>query len=211
MTLDIRFRLEPQHIDPAIDLMFHGLGEKLVPIFGPLQQSRALIRKSIDPNQCLVALCDDRVVGLLAIKSKKCSFIDPNLQSLFEHYGFMGTLGLVATALLIDHTPSSAEWYVDSLVVCPSMRGKGIGQLLLQTFQASAEAAGIHTLSLDVVDTNPRARELYERLGYRIVKRAALGPLTIWLQLPFNESLHMVKQLPAQPLPLPVSSKSQTA
>lgn len=49
--------------------------------------------------------------------------------------------------------------------------GAGLGRALLQAAEASARRRGRRTLRLEVRDDNSRARNLYERNGYRFIGR----------------------------------------
>ena len=51
-------------------------------------------------------------------------------------------------------------------IVHPAMRGKGIGTRLLEAVFDFARAKGFGSVRLQVVDTNPDARRLYERMGF---------------------------------------------
>ena len=49
--------------------------------------------------------------------------------------------------------------------------------LLLNAIKRKAREQGCTQVRLDVIDTNPRARLLYEREGFRAVAVRNLGPL----------------------------------
>jgi ribosomal protein S18 acetylase RimI-like enzyme len=57
-------------------------------------------------------------------------------------------------------------------------RGRGVGTFLLEDTFAFARSQGYKKLKLEVVDTNPRARALYERVGFRTVRRIRTGFIT---------------------------------
>ena len=50
-----------------------------------------------------------------------------------------------------------------------------MGSRLLAEARRAAGRSGLDFVRLDVVDTNPRARALYEREGYRLVREERLG------------------------------------
>jgi GNAT superfamily N-acetyltransferase len=56
---------------------------------------------------------------------------------------------------------------VHDLAVVPGRRGRGAGAALLAAAEAEARDAGCCKLTLEVQDTNLRARGLYERVGFR--------------------------------------------
>lgn len=53
-----------------------------------------------------------------------------------------------------------------NLHVATTARGHGIGTALVRAVESHARVAGAIALSVGVADDNPRARALYERLGY---------------------------------------------
>ena len=56
-------------------------------------------------------------------------------------------------------------------------RGQGVGSALLKAIIAEARRRGYHHVRLDVIDTNSRARALYERIGFVASDTHQLGPL----------------------------------
>ena len=73
---------------------------------------------------------------------------------------------------LENEAPNS--WYVNILACQPESRSSGIGSFLLGYADRLGREAGCDQMSLIVKDSNLRARELYERLGYRNVSRRPL-------------------------------------
>ena len=73
------------------------------------------------------------------------------------------------------------------------MRGRGIGTQLFERLRAYASEHGYASIRLDVIDTNPGARRLYERLGFEATKTERFGYLR-WL-LGFGAATTMVLHL----------------
>jgi ribosomal protein S18 acetylase RimI-like enzyme len=68
--------------------------------------------------------------------------------------------------------------YVFNLAVSQSLRGQGIGRLLLSETEQQAQRAGMTTVHLDVPTTSPAVR-FYERAGYgKLTKTDLLEPMT---------------------------------
>jgi ribosomal protein S18 acetylase RimI-like enzyme len=63
-----------------------------------------------------------------------------------------------------------AVWLEAAAVAVPQ-RGQGIGTSLVGAAEALAAERGFVIVELGVEDSNPKARRLYERLGYRSVAR----------------------------------------
>lgn len=60
---------------------------------------------------------------------------------------------------------------MDGITVLSGYRGRGIGGVLLDKVKEYALQNGFRSIRLDVIDTNPRAKVLYERNGFKAVKR----------------------------------------
>jgi GNAT superfamily N-acetyltransferase len=54
--------------------------------------------------------------------------------------------------------------------VVPELRGRGVGRELMTALLASARAAGVRRLTLEVSEHNPVARALYEGAGLRVTR-----------------------------------------
>lgn len=59
---------------------------------------------------------------------------------------------------------------MDGIAVAPDVRGRGVGGLLIEEVAAVAAEQDCREIRLDVIDTNPRARALYERRGFTAVR-----------------------------------------
>lgn len=68
----------------------------------------------------------------------------------------------------LDDECESTEFYLDSLAVDPEWRGRGVATALIRAMAGRAAEAG-KPAGLLVDKENPRARTLYERVGFRPV------------------------------------------
>jgi ribosomal protein S18 acetylase RimI-like enzyme len=69
------------------------------------------------------------------------------------------------------------EYYVSDLAVLPQFQGQGIGTRLLAFAEEQADRHGLGNCSLIVALHNEAARQLYLRLGYRIVETVTYSRL----------------------------------
>jgi ribosomal protein S18 acetylase RimI-like enzyme len=67
---------------------------------------------------------------------------------------------------IAERLPNQIE--VGFLQVPEHLRGRGIGTILMDLAERSARERGARSLGLAVGDDNPRARKLYESLGYEL-------------------------------------------
>ena len=68
------------------------------------------------------------------------------------------------------------DGFVDEIYVRPAVRGRGIGTEVLHTLPKALAKAGMKAIHLEVGNENPRARKLYEKLGFRA--REGYGMMT---------------------------------
>lgn len=66
----------------------------------------------------------------------------------------------------IDYAKIPGAGTLWQLAVHPALQSCGIGTILIQTAEQRIRARGLHRAELGVEECNPRARALYERLGY---------------------------------------------
>jgi ribosomal protein S18 acetylase RimI-like enzyme len=70
-----------------------------------------------------------------------------------------------------DDETSAGEYYIDTLAVSPHHQGKGIGTSLLQFVIDEHVVKKNYTLGLLVDESNPDAKRLYLKLGFKSVGR----------------------------------------
>lgn len=110
---------------------------------------------------------------------------EPAIRSYYADFGRAGDLAFVALsdgqavgAVWIRYATSAQKGYgfvrTDvpelTLAVLPAFRGRGIGTALLEKLLMHLQGTELEAVSLSVARSNP-ARSLYERHGFRIVKK----------------------------------------
>lgn len=71
----------------------------------------------------------------------------------------------------IDYAKIPCVGTIWQLAVHGALQSCGIGTILINAAEQRLRARGLHLAELGVEDSNPRARTLYERLGYRAYGR----------------------------------------
>jgi ribosomal protein S18 acetylase RimI-like enzyme len=72
-----------------------------------------------------------------------------------------------AGSLWLEQRPDSL--YIHDLQVAPAQQGRGIGTAVIEMVIEQGAGRGL-SVALSVVPANPRARSLYERLGFRVTE-----------------------------------------
>lgn len=116
---------------------------KLIPDFiKEGDQSMEFLEKTIsdDDSDILVYENDDKVVGFILLKAKQR-----------PEFSFI---------------VSGKFCYIMDIIVTESHRNKGFGTALMTSAKDWAKEQGCSFINLDVLTNNPKAIELYEKLGF---------------------------------------------
>ena len=151
-------------------------------LWGSQEKAIAVLEASFNTELGLIALLQGQLVGFIGLKYESRSFF------LFERSHFIKELGLLRgllAFLILDNVsliqPLSNEVYIAVLVVDASMRGKGLGSLLMQSAFEIAQHHQCTAVVLDVANTNFNARRLYDRLGFKSVRSIEFKFLPKWI------------------------------
>lgn len=194
MTFTLQQGLPEQLRADAAALYWQAFGGKLGRVMGPDARALAYLNRVILADQALVAL-DERggLLGLAGFKTPQGSFAGGTTRDLRAVYGLSGILWRLPLLSLLANDVDNDRFLLDGICVAASARGRGIGSALMAGIEDQARARGYGAVRLDVIDTNWRAKALYERLGYRVVKTDNIGLLRF--AFGFASALTMVKHL----------------
>jgi ribosomal protein S18 acetylase RimI-like enzyme len=178
MRVTIRHGL-PEHLRPdAAALYWQAFGGKLGRVMGPNQRALRFLQRVIRADHALVALdAEGQLLGLAGFKTPAGSFAGGTTGDLRAIYGWSGLLWRLPLLALLSREVDNDRFLLDGICVAPAARGLGIGSALMTAIEAEAQSRGYAYVRLDVVDSNWRAKALYERLGYLAIKTDHLGLL----------------------------------
>ena len=123
-----------------------------------------------------VAINNNGVVGLIGRRSstQNLSYTLAAAKQIFSFYGFFKGFKVVFRGLRFEAIvapPSKGRVCLHNLGVTPDSRGKGYGQKMIEHFIANEKKANTTHVCLDVAATNPRAKLLYQRLGFAVTEQ----------------------------------------
>lgn len=181
--------------ETAAELYEEAFHQKFAPIVKSREKMIHILADSIKPELAVVSMEGERLVGLAGFHHKADSFTGGGSASrIIKHIGlFRGLWAIALFTILYERKPVDGELLMDGIAVDASMRGQGIGTKLLQKLHEYARDRGFTSIRLDVVDTNPKARKLYESQGFVAIKtdwHPYLKPF-----LGFSSSTTMVKTI----------------
>ncbi len=142
------------------------------------EQGIRILRKSANYEQGLYGIYKSKIIGGVGMTFRKKRFRHFQWKVLKEEFGFVGALWRsIVQKFSVDHLKDT-ELYIGSIAVAENYRGKGVGTQLLNAVNDFAKKNEFEAIILDVVDTNPRAFELYKRYGFEIIKKRKFGFIT---------------------------------
>jgi len=178
--------------DAAAALYWQAFGGKLGKLLGPEPRAVRFFADSVNHTAMLSAVEGDTLLGIAAFKTGTHGFSTAGTGDLFRHYRLGALWRLLPLAMLERHA-GKGLLQMDGICVSKDARGRGIGTALLNALFAHAREGGYRGVTLDVIDSNPRARALYESLGFeagKVEHTSFLKPL-----LGFSSATRMVKHL----------------
>ena len=171
----------------AVEIFEEAFGEKMRTAVGDKRKRKAFMGRAYQADHVIIARRDSQLLGMAGLSSKGPPYAGGLLGTSWDPRPYRDLLGWVGACWavwgqrLADHQPESNEIYLDGIAVTPEARGHGIGTRMLAEISAVARANGKRFVRLDVVDTNPRAQALYERVGYKVTRTQSFRWKSRWV------------------------------
>lgn len=159
-------------------LYWEAFGAKLGRTMGPKPKALKFFEAVLHPPHALCARdADGRLLGVAGFKTNQGALVGGTFGDMARVYGWIGAAWRVALLQALERDTENARFLMDGIFVAPAARGRGVGSQLLQAIADEAAARGYAEVRLDVIDTNDRARALYERRGFRAIRTHSTGLL----------------------------------
>lgn len=170
--------LRPDHrLQAAMDY-WQAFSRKLRYPLGPRRKAVAFLERVLDPDHAISAVgSDGEFLGVAGFKSPQGAFVGGGIRDMIEVYGWIGGPARSLLVATLERECEDGVLLMDGIFVRNAARGLGIGTALLAAVERHAADCGLQQVRLDVIDTNPRARALYERLGFRETSTVSMGVL----------------------------------
>lgn len=179
MQVHIQNGLPDEDLDRAAQMYWQAFGAKLGKVLAPERKALAFLRRVLRADHAVSAVdAEGRLVGLAGFKTAHGAMVGGGLGDLVAVYGLFGALWRAALLSVLERDLAADVLLMDGIMVHETARGQGVGTRLLDAVKQEARLRGCRSVRLDVIDTNPRARALYEREGFEAGAVAHLGPLS---------------------------------
>lgn len=144
----------------------------------PERKALVFLEKVANSTHSISAVSPDgTLLGIAGFKTTNGSFIGGGVNDLQYAYGWFGGLWRGVFLDFLERPLQVGTLLMDGIMVSKAARGLGIGTALLSAVKAKALQLECEQVRLDVIDTNPRARALYEREGFVAETTSNTGPL----------------------------------
>ncbi len=159
-------------------LFWQAFSAKLGRIMGPDARALQFFNGCLNPNFALVARDEQgQLLGVAGFRTDAGGLVDGSLQDMAWVYGWVGGIWRGLLLSLLERKVQPDVFQMDGLFVDARARGLGVGTALLEAVFQEARQRQLNCVQLDVIDINPRARVLYERVGFVPIREEETGPL----------------------------------
>lgn len=164
------------HRDTIAHLYWQAFGGKLGRIMGPDARAEQFIASVLDPSHALSAVSNEgAILGVAGFKTAKGELVGGKWSDMRASYGTLGSVWRLGALALLERDVDNTRFLVDGIFVAPEARGQGVGTRLLDGLALEARKRHYDKIRLDVINTNLRARTLYEREGFEAVGTTHTG------------------------------------
>jgi ribosomal protein S18 acetylase RimI-like enzyme len=178
----------------AAALYWEAFGSKLGRVMGPAPRARVFIENVLCPDHGISAhAADGTLLGVVGFKTAQGALVGGSFSDFRAVYGYFGATWRALLLALLERDIENERFLMDGIFVAPQARGQGVGSRLLDAVAAEATLRGYREIRLDVIDSNHRARALYERSGFVAVGSQHMGPLKHLFG--FDSATTMVRRL----------------
>ena len=168
--------LAPSQMTAAGRLFWSAFAGKLGFVMGPEDRALRFLNGVVESEFAISALSSDgRLIGVAGFKTADGAFVGGELSDLQAVYGFWGGLWRGVLLSVLERPLEDDVLLMDGIFVDEGARGQGVGSALLAAIKAKAIELGCREVRLDVIDSNPRARALYERQGFEARGTSSTG------------------------------------
>jgi len=179
--IKIRKGLAAEQLPEAVALFDVAFQSKMAIAIPDAATRRQLFGKIFNPDSCISATLDGKVVGFAGFQTATEAFsggisgVGVPWQKLRTHLGFFAAIRAALVFAIFHRKPEPGTLILDGVTVDTTLRGRGIGKLLMNALMNYAAAESFKQVKLGVIDTNPVAIALYEKAGFVVTGRKDLG------------------------------------
>ena len=163
--------IEEEFRSAAANLYDEAFGKKISVAVRNKEKRQQILNNCLVLEYAIAAIHERQLIGIAGFHTPNGSLTGGiGYRNLLSQLGFIRGNRAALIFSLYERKPKPGELVMDGIAVRSNARGKGIGTSLLEEIRMLAEQQGFNRVRLDVIDTNPKAKKLYERMGFRAIK-----------------------------------------
>jgi ribosomal protein S18 acetylase RimI-like enzyme len=169
MDFITQFGIRTEHKEDAARLYAIAFQTKFLKILGSPEEVRQLLKDGINIQRGISAIsADNELLGISGFQLDNTSLTDIKFRTCVSKYGIIkGTLKYVVLAAIFYRKPDKkSQLLMDGIAVKEGNRGRGIGKQLFIELEKFSIQSKMTSIKLDVIDENPKAKKLYESIGF---------------------------------------------
>jgi ribosomal protein S18 acetylase RimI-like enzyme len=169
-SLEISLGLPDVYRRTAAELCYDAFQQKFEPILNSAELGVGILEAGLRSEQIMIAVQNQQLAGVVGLEYNNQYFFDLKTSALVQAYGWLRGIIKMMLFLPFAQHHHDGQLTIGAIAVSPIMRGQGVGTQLLHTIFDYARENGFRSVSLEVVDTNPHAQQLYQRMGFDVIK-----------------------------------------
>lgn len=161
--------IRAEHKEDAARLYAIVFQTKFLKILGSPEDVTQILKDGINIERGISAIsADNELLGISGFKIDNTSLTEIKFRTLILKFGIIkGTLKYLVLAVIFYRKPDKKnQLLMDGIAVKEGNRGRGIGKQLFIELEKFANQSKMTSIKLDVIDENPKAKKLYESIGF---------------------------------------------
>ena len=161
--------LKSHQIKDAAEIYASAFERKYRHLIGNHQVIVEFLCRIINPDNA-IAVSDENgeLLGLAGFHFDKKSLLTVNLKFFTGQFGWWRGLKKYAIIKLFlgRKKDDKLQLIMDGIAVKEGHRGQGVGKAIFEKLREFVLSKYLNSIKLDVIDENPRAKKLYESIGF---------------------------------------------
>jgi ribosomal protein S18 acetylase RimI-like enzyme len=166
-NIKITDKTSESQLDQAIEIYYCAFKKKIRALIKSKEKALVIYKKSLNADRVLYALLDEKVAGIIGLHYDNKNFMEIRYRDLREYFNPVFSYFIYFVYKRMSPKLKNDVMRIDSIAVEVIARGQGIGSILIEKVFELAKDKGFKEVVLEVVDTNPKAKKLYEKIGFK--------------------------------------------
>lgn len=153
--------------EKIIDILMSAFDKKLLYVIENEEKLKALLKQYINFENAFYCYHDNQIAGVLGFETKDKKFDNIKLRNLISDIGILKTIKTIFVYAPFSLKLNDNEIKIVAIAVDKNKRGLGIGTKILNDFYDYSKKENYKKVFLEVIDTNPKAKKLYEEHNFK--------------------------------------------